>query len=76
VLGAALVLFGVAVGTARGIPRPLGYLMGLSGVAYLVQGWVIGAEGFSSSNTVPTLAGIVLILVWTIWLLGSSWRRS
>jgi hypothetical protein len=37
---------------------------------------VIGAEGFSSRNTVPTLAGIVLILVWTIWLLGGSWRRS
>ncbi len=49
--------------------------MGLSGVSYLVQGWVIGTEGFSGSNTVPTLAGIVLILVWTIWLLGSSWRR-
>lgn len=75
VLGAALVLFGVAVGTARGIPRAVSYLMGLSGAAYLVQGWVIGTEGFSSSNTVPTLAGIVLTLVWTIWLLGSSWRR-
>jgi hypothetical protein len=76
VLGAALMLFGFAVRTARLIPRAVGYLMALSGVAYVVQGWVIGAEGFSSSNTVPTLAGIVLIVVWTAWLLVSSLRRT
>lgn len=76
VLGAALVLLGFAVRTARRIPRAVGYLMALSGVAYVVQGGVIGAEGFSSSNTVPTLAGIVLIVVWTAWLLVSSLRRT
>jgi hypothetical protein len=26
------------------LPRSLGYLMGLSGVAYIVQGWVLGSE--------------------------------
>jgi hypothetical protein len=76
VLGAALILIGVAVGGSRGFPRPVGYLMGLSGAAYLAQGWIIGTEGFSGSNTVPTLAGIALILVWTLWLLASSLRRS
>ena len=29
VLGAALVLFGVAVGSARGVPRAVSYLTGL-----------------------------------------------
>ncbi|MGN7252343.1 DUF4386 family protein [Arthrobacter sp. SAFR-014] len=76
VLGAALILIGIAVGSSRGFPRPVGYLMGLSGIAYLAQGWIIGAEGFSGSNAVPTLAGIALILVWTLWLLASSLRRS
>ena len=50
--------------------------MGLSGAAYLVQGWIIGAEGFSASNAVPTLGGIALILAWTVWLLAGSLRRA
>ncbi|HKS00549.1 MAG TPA: hypothetical protein VJS86_02660 [Arthrobacter sp.] len=60
----------------RRFPRPVGYLMGLSGAAYLVQGWIIGAEGFSASNAVPTLGGIALILAWTVWLLAGSLRRA
>ncbi|WP_311764431.1 DUF4386 family protein [Arthrobacter ipis] len=76
VLGAAFILIGIAVGSSRSLPRPVGYLMGLSGIAYLAQGWIIGADGFSGSNTVPTLAGIALILAWTLWLLASSLRRS
>ncbi|WP_410556891.1 hypothetical protein [Arthrobacter globiformis] len=76
VLGAALILIGAAVGSSRGFPRPVGDLMGLSGVSYLAQGWIIGAAGFSGGNTVPTLAGIVLILVWTLWILVSSLRLA
>jgi hypothetical protein len=73
-LGLALVLFAtVIVGTAR-LPRPIGYLMGLSGLAYLVQGWVLGAEGFSDSNTIPTLLGIVSLLAWSIWFVITAWR--
>jgi hypothetical protein len=59
--------------TAR-VPRLIGYLMGLSGLAHLSQSWVLGTQGFSAANTVPTLAGIVLILGWTVWLLIRSWR--
>ena len=73
-LGLAFVLFGsVIVVTAR-LPRPVGYLMGLSGLAYLAQGWVLGAEGFSNTNTLPTLLGIISVLAWSIWLLVSAWR--
>ncbi|WP_427129178.1 hypothetical protein [Pseudarthrobacter sp. S9] len=32
--------------------RVIGYLMALSGVAYIVQGWVIGTQGFSAANTI------------------------
>jgi len=75
-LGLSLVLLASAVvGTGR-IPRPLGILMGLSGLAYLVQGWVLGTEGFSATNTAPTLLGIVLIVAWTIWLLLVAWRMK
>jgi hypothetical protein len=43
--------------------------MGASGLAYIVQGFVLGSEGFSVANTAPQLLAYVLILVWTIWLL-------
>ena len=64
-LGAALILAGLVIVLARGISRGIGILMGLSGLAYVAQGWVIGAEGFSAANAVPTLSGIVLTVVWT-----------
>jgi hypothetical protein len=75
-LGLSLILFGaVIVATAR-IPRSIGYIMGLSGLAYIVQGWIIGSEGFSASNLIPTLLGIILIVVWSIGLLIVAWRMQ
>jgi hypothetical protein len=56
-LSATLLLVVVIVSTGR-IPRPIGYLMGVSGLAYIAQGWIIGSEGFSANNTLPTLIGI------------------
>jgi hypothetical protein len=75
-LGSALILFGVTVAATGRIPRVIGYLMGLSGLAYLAQGWVIGAEGFSPATTLPTLTGIVLMVAWTVWFLISAWRSK
>ena len=60
VLGAALLLTGAVVVGARRVSRVIGYLMALSGLAYVAQGWMVGAEGFSPANAIPTLAGIVL----------------
>jgi uncharacterized membrane protein HdeD (DUF308 family) len=75
-LGLALVLFAhVIVWTAR-VKRPIGYLMGLSGLAYLVQGWLIGTRGFTSALTVPTDAGYTLLFASMIWLLIVAWRRK
>jgi len=72
--GLSFILFGIMiVGTAR-IPKLIGYLMGLSGLAYLVQGWVIGSEGFSANNGLPTLGAYIIWLVWSIWLLIIAWR--
>ena len=73
VLGAALLLTGAVVVGARRVSGLIGYLMALSGLAYVAQGWIVGAEGFSPANTIPTLAGIVLIPVWSVWLLVSAW---
>lgn len=72
--GLTLILLGSVVALTARLPRALGYLMGLSGLAYIVQGWVLGSEGFSGTNTSVILAGYVLILAWIIWLVVVAWR--
>ena len=73
-LGTALVLFGIVIAANRRVSRLIGYLMIVSGVAYAVQGWVIGAEGFAGANTIPTLVGIVGVAAWSIGLLVAAVR--
>jgi hypothetical protein len=76
VFGLALILFGAVIAVTGRISRPIGYLMALSGLCYLAQGWIIGSSGFSSANQIPTLLGIGLILVWTVWLLVAALRTK
>ena len=76
VLGAALILAGLVIVLTGRISRGIGILMGLSGLAYVAQGWVIGTEGFSDANAVPTLSGIALTVVWSVWFLISAWRMK
>ncbi|HSU45331.1 MAG TPA: DUF4386 family protein [Arthrobacter sp.] len=75
-LGAALVLLGVVVAATHRVPRVIGLLMSLSGLGYLVQGWIIGESGFSAANSVPTLVSIVAIVVSSVWLAISAWRMK
>lgn len=75
-LGLAVLLFAVAVGRTAWIPRPIAYLMGLSGVIYLVQGWVAGSEGFSSTQEIAIILAEVLNLAWMIWLVVVAWRMQ
>jgi hypothetical protein len=74
VFGLALILFGAVIAITGRVSRLIGYLMALSGLCYLAQGWIIGSSGFSSANQIPTLLGIALILVWTVWLLIAALR--
>jgi hypothetical protein len=76
VFGLALILFGAGIAVTGRVSRPIGYLMALSGLCYLAQGWIIGSSGFSSANQIPTLLGIGLILVWTVWLLIAALRMK
>ena len=74
--GLTLVLFGAVIVLSSRISKPVGYLMGLSGLAYLYQGWIIGSEGFSMRNHMPTLLGIVVIIVWSLWFLIAAWWKA
>jgi hypothetical protein len=76
VLGLSFLLFGTAIVWTARIPRPIGILMGLSGLAYMAQGWVLGSVGFSETNTIPTLLSIAFTLTWSVWFLVIAWRMK
>ncbi|MFI1290487.1 DUF4386 family protein [Streptomyces sp. NPDC020792] len=73
-LGLALLLFAAAIMRTAWVPRPIGLLMGLSGLAYLVQGWVVGSAGFSRTETIAIVLAFVLDVAWMIWLAVVAWR--
>jgi hypothetical protein len=73
-LGLALLLFAAAVARTAWVARPIAYLMGLSGLTYLVQGWVVGSEGFSRTHTILILVTWALSVAWMIWLVVLAWR--
>jgi hypothetical protein len=75
-LGLALLLFAVAAGRTAWIPRPIALLIGLSGLAFLWQGWVVGAEGFSPLMSNAIVLAEALDVVWMIWLLVVAWRMQ
>jgi hypothetical protein len=75
-LGLAVLLFAVAVARTAGIPRLIGYLMGLSGLGCVAQGWVVGAEGFSGPHSTLIVVTWVLSVAWMIWLVLVAWRME
>jgi hypothetical protein len=75
-LGLALLLVAAAVVRTAWVPRPIAYLMGLSGLTYLVQGWVAGEEGFSQTLSIAIVLAWVLSLAWMIWLGVVAWRMQ
>ena len=75
-LGLALLLLAAAVGRTAGLPRPVAYLMGLSGLTYLAQGWVAGTDGFTRTHDMLIVLAWVLNLAWMIWLAVAARRAQ
>jgi hypothetical protein len=75
-LGLALLLFAAAVVRTASVPRPIAYLMGLSGLTYLAQGWVVGSGGFSQTMSIAIVLAWGLDLAWMIWLLVIARRMQ
>jgi hypothetical protein len=67
-LGVALVLAAVVLARTAGVARPISYLAGLAGGAYLLQGWELGATAFSHGHSMLIVLGWLLSLVWMPWL--------
>ena len=75
-LGLSFLLFAIVIVWTARTPRLIGYLMGLTGLAYIAQGFVVGTEGFSANNSAPTLLAYLFWLAWSIWLLVVAWRMK
>ena len=75
-LGLSLLLFAVAVVRTAGIPKSIGYLMGLSGLDNLAQGWMNGSVGFPPTQDILIVLAWILILAWMIWLVLIAWRMK
>jgi hypothetical protein len=75
-MGLALLLFVVAVLRTAWVPRQIAYLMGLTGLTYLVQGWVVGSEGFSQTMSNAIVLAEALGAAWMIWLVVIAWRTQ
>lgn len=76
VLGATLILLAVLIVLTARVPRPIGYLLGLAGVGYLVSSWIIGESGFSSDRAIPSYVAVFLPPIVGVWLLINAWRMN
>ncbi len=74
--GLALVLVATAIVWTARIPRLLGVVVGLNGIAYLVLGWDVGTEGLARSGPLAVAydLGSALLFIWMVWLLIVAWR--
>jgi hypothetical protein len=69
-LGLALIGFAVAaVAVAQNaVPKVAALLMAATGATYLAQGWVVGTQGFSVTDSNLIIAAWALSLTWMGWL--------
>ena len=78
--GLSLVLFGMVIASTTRIPRLVGYITGLSGLAYIAQGYGYSTGYTALSNFVTWMPNSLnyqfLIVVWAIWLLVTALRRK
>lgn len=75
--GFASVLFALAIVWTARVSRPIGYLMGLWGLAFIVLGWLAGTQGLTNAtrSLIFNIAGLPHA-AWTIWLLIVAWRMK
>jgi hypothetical protein len=72
--GITAILLAVVVLWTAALPRPLGYLFAVGGIAYLMVGWILGVAGFAPAGSIPTQVAQTSQLVWAGYLLFVAWR--
>ena len=74
VLGVTLILLAALIVWTARVPRPIGYLLALSGIGYLAVGWILGISGFAPEGAIPAQTATFSLQVSSVWLLISAWR--
>jgi hypothetical protein len=74
--GAALALYAIVIVWTARVSRLFGVVFGLSGLAYIILGWLIGTQGFAPVGEVPSDAAQTLFVVAIIWLLFIALRMK
>lgn len=77
--GLALVLFAIVIASTTRVKRPIGYIMGLSGLAIIAGGYGYGTAYTSLSDaSIPFISNPTIVafltIAWTVWLLVITWR--
>jgi hypothetical protein len=67
-LGLSLLALAAAAMRISAVPRAVAYLMALSGVAWVAQGWVAGSEGFNNTHSALIIVSWFFSLAWMVWL--------
>lgn len=75
-LGLAVLLLAAAVMRTAWVPKPIAFLMGLAGLTYLAQGWLVGVEGFSPTLSNAIVLAYALDVVWMVWLIVVAVRMK
>jgi hypothetical protein len=73
-LGLALILLAMIIVLTATVPRPVGYLLAVSGLGFMIVGWLVATHGFTSDNTLPISVGYGFLVIAMIWVLVHSWR--
>lgn len=76
--GLTLILIAIVIVSTGRVSRVVGYLMGVTGLAYIAQGVGYGSSYTAVSDrfVLASTSYEVLTLVWTIWLLVIVWRMK
>ena len=82
--GLSLVLFATVITSTARISRPIGYIMGLNGLGFIIRGYTFGLPTTTAEySTLPSMTEALTIyvidlgiLVWTVWLLISAYRMK
>jgi len=71
-MGLALVIL-VRVMKRAGLSIGMAFLIGVSGLALLAQGWIAGTEGFTSAQSLAIVIGWAASLAWMVWFAMTAW---
>lgn len=74
-LGAALVMLGVAIARSRVLPSWFGFLIAVCGLLDLMSGVIVGEQGFSTAATTVSAPNVILLPVAGIALAVIAFRR-